>query len=375
MDILVAMRICSLIACFATSLAAAPLLSAAGPAFAQGALHVYNWTDYTVEGQNKAFEKATGIKLKVTTYNTNEILDAKLRVGQWGYDVVVPSATPFFVQQIRAGLFHKLDRSKLRNWGNLDPEILAALAGWDPGNAHGIPFTWGTIGTGYNVAEVKKRMADAPVDSLRMIFDPAVVSKFKDCGVMLLDSPSDVFPAALKYLGLNPDSKEPKDLKRAADAVRAIHPYVAKYESLEYIFALGDGEACLVHGFAGGVYQARERAAKADKTREIAYVTPREGSQFWIDVAAIPKDAPNPDNAHRYLDFLMDPAVAARSIEETGYAFANKAAMGLLRKETLENPVIFPPRDVRAKFYTISAGTAEQERDIDRLWAAIKRGR
>ena len=177
------------------------LAFAAAPAFAQGQVNVYNWSDYIAEDQLKEFGKSTGIKVNYTTYDSNEILDAKLRAGRSGYDVVVPTASPFFVRQLSANLFQKLDRSRLKNWGNLDPEIMAILAKYDPDNAHGVPWMWGTTGIGYNVEAVKKRMPDAPVDSLRMLFDPAVVSKFKDCGVMLLDSATDVLPAALKYLG------------------------------------------------------------------------------------------------------------------------------------------------------------------------------
>src|SRR6476469_3482707 len=198
---------------------------------AQEQLSVYNWSDYTVDSQLQAFERDTGIQVETATYDTNEILDAKLRMGGWGYDVVVPTASPFFASQLQAGLYRKLDRGKLRNWNNLDPAILAVLARYDPGNQHGVPFTWGTIGIGYNVAEVARRMPDAPVDSLRMIFDPAVLAKFKDCGVMLLDSATDVFPAALKYLGLDPDSKKPDDLVRAVEVLKAVRPFIRKFHS------------------------------------------------------------------------------------------------------------------------------------------------
>src|SRR6478735_4142899 len=198
------------------------LVLTAGPAFAQKQVNVYNWSDYIAEDQLKAFSQQTGIKVNYTTYDSNEILDAKLKTGRSGYDVVVPTASPFFVRQLAAGLFLPIDKAKLKNFGNLDPDIMAALAKYDPGNAHAIPWMWGTTGIGYNVAAIKKRMADAPVDSLRMVFDPAVVSKFADCGVMLLDSATDVFPAALKYLGLDPDSKKPDDLMRAVEVLKAV---------------------------------------------------------------------------------------------------------------------------------------------------------
>ena len=356
-------------------LLASLLAFAAAPAFGQGQVNVYNWSDYIAEDQLKAFEKDTGIKVNYTTYDSNEILEAKLRAGRSGYDVVVPTASPFFVRQLGAGLYKPLDKAKVKNLKNLDPEIMAALAKYDPGNAHGIPWMWGTTGVGYNVDAIKKRMADAPVDSLRMIFDPAVVSKFADCGVMVLDSATDVFPAALKYLGLDPDSKKPEDLAKAADVVKAVRPYIRKFHSSEYINALAGGDICLALGFSGDIFQARDRAAKAKDKQDIAYAIPREGSLLWIDVAAIPKDAPNPDNALRFLDFLLEPKVAAASSELTGYANANTPATALLPKDISGNPLIYPPADVRAKFYTITAGNAEQTRERTRLWTMVKTGR
>ena len=353
----------------------ASLVLATGPAFAQGQVNVYNWSDYIAEDQLKDFTKDTGIKVNYTTYDSNEILDAKLRTGRSGYDIVVPTASPFFVRQLQANIFLPLDRSKLKNWKNLDPEIMAALARYDPDNRHGVPWMWGTTGIGYNVAEIRKRMPDAPVDSLRMIFDPAVVSKFQDCGVMLLDSATDVLPAALKYLGLDPDSKNMADLTKAADVVKAIRPFVRKFHSSEYINALAGGNICLAFGYSGDIFQARDRGAKAASKVEIDYAIPKEGSLLWIDVAGIPKDAPNVANAYRFLDFMMEPKVAAASSEITGYANGNKAAFALLPKDISGNPLIYPPADVRAKFYTITAGNAEQIRERTRLWTAVKTGR
>jgi len=347
----------------------------AGPALGQGQVNVYNWSDYIAPAELRDFEKTTGIKLNYTTYDSNEILDAKLRTGSSGYDVVVPTASPFFVRQLAANLFRPLDKAKLKNLGNLDPEIMAALAKYDPGNAHAIPWMWGTTGIGYNVAAIKKRMPDAPVDSLKMIFDPAVISKFKDCGVMVLDSATDVLPAALKYLGLDPDSKKTEDLAKAADVVKAVRPYILKFHSSEYINALAGGDICLAFGYSGDIFQARDRAAKARDRRDIAYAIPKEGSLLWIDVAAIPKDAPDPAQALSFLDFMMDPKVAAASSDITGYANANKAATALMPKSIVDNPLIYPPDNVRAGFYTITAGNAEQVRERTRLWTAIKTGR
>jgi putrescine transport system substrate-binding protein len=354
---------------------AALLASIAAPALGQGKVNVYNWSDYIAEPELRIFEKDTGIKVNYTTYDSNEILDAKLKTGRSGYDVVVPTASPFFVRQLAANLFRPLDKAKLKNWKNLEPDIMAALAKYDPGNAHAIPWMWGTTGIGYNVGEIKKRLPDAPVDSLKMVFDPAVVSKFKDCGVMLLDSATDVLPAALKYLGLDPDSKNTGDLDKAADVVKAVRPYIRKFHSSEYINALAGGDICLAFGYSGDIFQARDRAAKAKDKQDIAYAIPKEGALLWIDVAAIPKDAPDPAEALRFLDFMMDPKVAAASSDVTGYANANQAATPLMPKSITGNPLIYPPAEVRARFYTITAGNAEQVRERTRLWTAIKTGR
>ncbi|MBS0223538.1 MAG: polyamine ABC transporter substrate-binding protein [Proteobacteria bacterium] len=351
------------------------LLFLAGPAFAQKQVDVYNWSDYIAEDQLKTFEQETGIKVNYTTYDSNEILDAKLRTGHSGYDVVVPTASPFFVRQLAAKLYLPLDRSKLRNWGNLDPKIMEQLAKYDPGNAHAIPWMWGTVGIGYNVAAIKKRMPNAPVDSLALIFDPTIVSHFVDCGVMMLDSATDILPAALKYLGLDPDSRDTADLKKAADVVKAVRPYIRKFHSSEYINALAGGDICLAFGYSGDILQARNRAAKAAEKREIAYALPKEGALLWIDVAAIPKDAPHPDEAYRFLDFMLDPKVAATSSAITGYANGNAAATSLLAKSISEDPAIYPSAEVRAKLYTITAATAAEVRARTRLWTAIKTGR
>jgi putrescine transport system substrate-binding protein len=351
------------------------LLSLASPAAAQKQVNVYNWSDYIAEDRLKAFTAETGIKVNYTTYDSNEILDAKLKAGRSGYDVVVPTASPWLVRQLAAKLYQPIDKARLKNLGNLDPKIMAELAKYDPGNQHAIPWMWGTIGVGYNVAEIKKRMPDAPVDSLAMIFDPKIVSRFADCGVMVLDSATDLIPAALKYLGRDPDAKGSDDLARAGEVLKAIRPSIRKFHSSEYINALAAGDICLAFGYSGDILQARDRAAKAARKQEIAYGLPKEGAMLWIDTAAIPRDAPNGEAAHRFLDFMMEPKVAAASSTLTGYANANVAATALLDKTITSNPWIYPPAEARARLYTITAANAEQTRERTRLWTAIKTGR
>jgi putrescine transport system substrate-binding protein len=339
------------------------------PAFGQQTVNVYNFADYFALDRLKVFEQRTGIKVNYSTYLADEFLDAKLKSERALYDVVVPSATPFFVRQRVAGLYRRIDVSKLPNWKNVDPEIVAQLAKYDPGNAHAVPWMWGTTGLGYNVAEIARRLPGAPVDSLRLLFDPAVVAKFKDCGVRLLDSPTDVFPAALKYLGLDPDSRKPEDLDKAAAAIEAIRPFVT-FDTATYSTALGEGRACLVLGYSGDIVQTSRQTAG---TRDIRYVIPKEGALAYMTVAAIPREAPNPDAGLRFLDFLMDPETAAASSAVTGYANAIPAATALLPQSISGNPLIYPPADVRARLYTIGAGTPEEMRDMTLRWIEIKR--
>jgi putrescine transport system substrate-binding protein len=352
------------------------LLAAAWPAAAQDrTLNVYNWSDYIDESILADFTKETGIKVQYDVFDSNEILETKLLAGKTGYGVVVPSGA-FLARQIKAGVFTKLDKAKLTNSGNLWPEISERLAKYDPGNEHAVNYMWGTTGIGYNVEAVKKRLGEAPVDSLKIVFDPATVAKFKDCGVMLLDSPTDVLPAALLYLGLDPDSKKPEDLEKAADVVRKIRPSIRKFTSAEMINALARGDICLAFTFSGDVLQARDRGAKAKpKAVEVNYAIPKEGSQLWIDVMAIPKDAKNVAEAHRWIDFLLEPRIAAASSDTVGYASGNKAAVKLMKKEVSGDPLVYPPDSVRAKFFTISPGDQEHVRQRTRLWTNIKTGK
>jgi len=348
----------------------------AAPAVAQQKqVNVYNWSDYIAEDAVANFTKATGVKVNYSVYDANETLDAKLRAGKSGYDVVVPSASPFLVRQIPAGIYQKLDKSKLANYGNLDPAIMKQLIKYDPGNEYSVPWMWGTTGIGYNVDKVKKALPDAPVDSLRMIFDPAVASKLKDCGIMVLDSPTDMIPAALKYLKLDPDSKDPADLEKAAALFKTIRPYIRKFHSSEYINALAQGNICVAFGFSGDILQAAARAAKSKNKVNIEYAIPKEGALLWIDVMAIPVGAPNLENAYKWIDYLLDPKVAAASSNFVGYANGNAKSKEFLDKEVAQNENIYPSAQVMANLYTISAADRKYEQTRTRTWTSIKTGK
>ncbi|MBI3512632.1 MAG: polyamine ABC transporter substrate-binding protein [Proteobacteria bacterium] len=338
-------------------------------------LNVYNWSDYIAEDTVKRFTAETGIRVNYDVYDSNEVLETKLTAGRSGYDIVVPTASPFMARQIQAGLLRKLDRAKLANWGNLDPEILARLAPYDPGNAYAVPWMWGTVGIGYNVERVKRIMADAPVDSLKILFDPATVERFKACGVELLDSPTDVLPAALAYLGRAPESQSKEDLDTAVALLLKVRPTVRKFHSSEYINDLANGNACLVLGYSGDVFQAAARAREAGRGVTVAYAIPREGALLWLDGMVLPKDARNLDAAHRFLDFLMRPEIVVETTNRLGYANGNRASAALVDDAIKRDPTVYPPPAVRATLYTAVVPSRDYDRLRTRAWTRIKTGR
>jgi putrescine transport system substrate-binding protein len=345
------------------------------PAPAQdAALNIYNWNDYIDEATLQRFSAETGIKVHYDVYDANETLDAKLRAGHSGYDLVVPTASPFLALQVPAKLYRPLDRDNLKNYGNLDPELMQRLATSDPGNRHAVPWMWGTTGIGTNSVAVAKAMPDAPLHSLRMLFDPAVVAKFQRCGVVVLDSPTDVIPAALAYLGRNPDSHAKEDLDAATEALMKIRPYVRKWHSSEYINDLANGDACLAFGFSGDIKQAAKRAAEAHKPFQIDYAIPEEGSQVWIDAWAIPADAANVEAAQRFLDFVLRPDIAALNSNLIGYANAVPTSRPMLNPAVRDDPGVYPPEEVRRRFYTISAPDRAYERLRTRAWTRVTTG-
>ncbi|HEX6981026.1 MAG TPA: polyamine ABC transporter substrate-binding protein [Alphaproteobacteria bacterium] len=346
-----------------------------GPGAAQGVVNIYNWNDYIDEATLRRFEAETGIKVVYDVYDSNEVLDAKLRAGGSGYDLVAPTASPFLARQIPAGLYQSIDRSRLTNYGRLDPELMKQLARFDPGNRYAIPWMWGTTGIGYNAERVLRLMPDAPVYSLKVLFDPAIVSRFQECGVLMLDSPTDVFPAALAYLGLDPDSKDTGDLDKAAEVLMRIRPYVRKWQSSGYIDALANGDACLVFGYSGDIKQAANRAEEAGRGVRVEYAIPTEGAQIWIDAWAIPADAPNAANAHKFLDFVLRPEIAATNTNFIGYANGVPESLPMVKPEIRDDPTIYPPAEIRQRLYAITPADRSYERRRTREWTRITTGR
>jgi putrescine transport system substrate-binding protein len=356
-------------------LAALALAPAAAQPVRERIVNVYNWTDYIAPAVIEDFTKETGIKVRYDTFDSNDTLEAKLLAGKSGYDVVVPTAY-FLERQIKAGVFQKLDKSKLPNLSNMWPEITRRLAKHDPGNEHAVNYMWGTTGIGYNVKKAQEALgADATIDSWGVVFKPEVIAKFKDCGVHLLDSSTDILPAALHYLGLDPNSTAEADLQKAADLVTRIRPSVRKFHSSEYLNALASGEICLVVGFSGDVKQAQKRAAEARNGVDIAYAIPKEGAQLWFDNLAIPRDAKNIAEAHAFINYLQKPEVAAKNTEFISYANGNLASQKLIDKAILEDKTIYPEEAMMNRLYTIKVHDPRTDRLMNRLWTRIKTGR
>ena len=356
---------------------AAALMAGVLFADAQGkrVVNVYNWSDYIAPEVLKEFTRDTGIEVTYDTFDSNDTLETKLLAGKSGYDVVVPSAN-FMQQQIKAGVFQKLDKSKLPNLANAWPEITQRLAAYDPGNQYAVNYMWGTVGIGYNVKKAQGALgADAKIDSWDIVFKPENIAKFKACGVHMLDSADDILPTALKHLGLDPNSSRSDQLEKAAALVRKIRPNVRKFHSSEYLNALASGEICMVVGFSGDIKQAQNRAAEAKRGVEIGYAIPKEGAQLWFDNLAIPKDARHVDEAHAFIDYMMKPEVAAKNSSFIAYANGNLASQQLLDKAVLEDPGVYPVPETMAKLYTIAAHDAQTKRLMNRLWTRVKTGK
>ena len=337
-------------------------------------LSVYNWSDYIAEDTLASFQKSTGIQVRYDVFDSNELLETKLLTGRSGYDVVVPSGN-FLERQIKAGAFRKLDKSKLPNWKNLDPEVMQQLALHDPGNQYAVPWLWATTGIGYNIAKVKATLgANVPVNSWALVFDPKLAAKLQDCGVTLLDSSPEVFGSALIYLGLDPNSEKPEDLKAATDLLLSVRPYIKYFHSSQYVNDLANGEVCVSLGWSGDVLQARDRAIEARNGIDIAYLVPKEGALIGVDVLVIPADAKHPGNAHAWINNAMDPTVIAGVSNTVNYANGVAAAWPLLEGAVRNDPGIYPDVATRTKLHAHLAESQEYSRAANRAWTRVRTG-
>jgi putrescine transport system substrate-binding protein len=353
--------------------AEAPKASAAA-AEEEKVLNVYNWSDYIEASVIEGFTKETGIKVQYDVFDSNEMLETKLLAGNTGYDIVVPSAS-FLNRQLQAGVHQKLDKSLLPNLKNIDPSIAQRIEAFDKGNEYSVNYMWGTSGVGYNVKKIAERMKDAPVDSFAMFYDPKVISKFADCGVTILDAPSEVIGTVLIYLGKDANSEKPEDLAAAEAVLKAVRPYIKNFHSSNYIEQLANGEICLALGWSGDVLQASTRAEEAKNGVEISYRIPKEGAVMFFDQLAIPKDAKHPKNAHLFIDYLLRPEVAAKNSSYISYANANAASTALIDKSVTDNPNVYPPADLMTKLVPDMPESAEFSRSLNRAWTSIKTGK
>ncbi len=336
-------------------------------------LFVYNWSDYIGEKTIADFEAKTGIKVTYDVFDSNEVLETKLLAGRTGYDVVVPSAN-FLERQIKADVFLKLDKTKLPNLVNMDPEIMQRVALHDPGNEHSINYLWGTTGIGYNPDLVKKALGTDTIDSWSAIFDPANAKKLAKCGISMLDAPSEVMDSVLIYLGRDPNSEKAEDLAAAEEVLMKVRPYVRYFHSSQYINDLATGEICVSLGWSGDALMARTRGGEAAKPVNVAYVIPKEGAIMWFDMLAIPADAPHPNNAHAFLNFIMEPEQAAAISNYVSYANGNSASLPFVDDSIKNDPSVYPTEEVKKKLHPHLAESQEFSRDLNRAWTRVRTG-
>lgn len=338
-------------------------------------VNIYNWSDYIDPKVLDAFTRETGIRVVYDTYDNNEILETKLLAGRSGYDVVVPSG-PFLQRLIRAGAFLPLDKAKLKNLGNVWPDIAGRLAVYDPGNAYAVDYMWGTTGLGLNLGLVRERLgAGAALNTWNLVLNPAAANKLKDCGIMMLDSPEDLIPSLLPTLGLKSDSKRWDDITQVTDALYKVRGTVRKFHSSEYIQSLANGDVCVAVGYSGDVLQARKRAEEARNGVEIGYVVPKEGTLMWFDAFAIPKDAPHAAEALAFIDYMLRPEVAAANTNFVSYASGNLPARRLVKPEILANPGIYPDEATMQRLSVNTAWDDRTQRFVTRLWTRVRTGR
>lgn len=356
-------------------LAAAAVLLAAPVAAAaeEKVLNVFTWPDYIAPDTIANFEAEYGIKVNYDVYDSTEMAEARLLAGRTGYDVVA-HAERYSARLIPIGIYRPLDRSKLGNWGNLDPWVLKTLESADPGNRHGVPYLWGTTGFTYNVKLIRERMPDAPVASGDMIFKPEVARHFADCGITFVDEPTDVIPMVLIYLGHDPNSLDPVHLAEAEQVLKSVRPYIRYFSSAKMLIDLPNEEVCIAMSWSGDYAQAMFRARQAGRPVELAYTVQSEGALAWFDLWFIPADAPHPDNAHLFLNYLLRPEVAAAISNETRYATPNVKALPLLLPEVRNDPAVYPPDEIRLNLQKGVLHDPKQERLRSRLWSRVKTG-
>lgn len=338
-------------------------------------LNIYNWAEYTAEDTIPGFERQTGIKVQYDTYDSNDTLQAKLLTGKSGYDIVVPS-THFAARQLEAGLFQKLDKSKIPNWVNLDPAIMDLLKPVDPNNEYLVPWGYGTNALGINVTKAREIMGpDVKLNDWSLLFDPQKAKQFQSCGISVLDEAAQVFPAALHYLGKDPNSSNPDDYREALEMLKKVRPFIRQFSSSGYIDELASGDLCLVYAYSGDVLIAADRAREAKRNYEVDFFLPDDGAPAWFDTMAVPADAPNPEAAFKFINYFNEPKVSADITNNMFYPNANKAAREFVVPSVANNPAVYPPPEVAKNLFVIQAQPLNIQRLQTRLWSELKSGR
>lgn len=336
-------------------------------------VNFYNWADYVDPAVIEQFEKETGITVNYDVFDTNEVLEAKMLTGGSGYDVVVPTGA-FLERQINAGVYQKIDKNLLSNLSNIELDISKKTENHDPGSIYSVPYTWGTIGIGYNSEMVAERLGDLPVDSWDIFFKPELLSQLEDCGVNVVESPAEIISIALNYLGRDPNSENKQDLADAAELVSKARTYISKFTSSEYRSNLASGDVCLAVGYNGDILMAQIDAIAADDGVEVLYSIPKEGTMIWFDLMAIPKDAPHPRAAHKFINYLLSPEGAAGISNYAYFAVPNNKVGPFLLDEIKMDPSIYPPKHIREKLFPQKAHSARFDRLLTRTWTDIKMG-
>jgi putrescine transport system substrate-binding protein len=337
-------------------------------------VNIYNWSDYISEDAIPNFTKETGIKVVYDVMDANETLEAKIMAGSTGYDVVVPSLQ-FLARQAKAGVYLPIDKSKIPNYANLDADLMAIIAKNDPDNTYGVPYLVGYTGIGYNVEKVKAALGDVPANTWDLVFKPEIAAKLKDCGVMALDTPTELVPIALNYLGENPNSQDPAVIAKAAAPLKVLNANIRTFHSSQYIDSLANGDVCVAIGWSGDVLQARDRAEEAKNNIKVEFVIPKEGAPIFFDMMAIPKDAKNTDSAYAFINYVLRPEVMAGISSYVSYANAVKPSTPLVEESVRNNPNIYPPEDLRKKIFPLEPLTPEVSRQYTDMWSAMKSGK
>ena len=331
-------------------------------------LNIYNWSDYIAEDTISNFEAETGIKVTYDMYDSNEVLEAKMLAGSSGYDLVVPTAD-FLARGREAGAYQDMDMSKISNVKNQSPQIQAQADEMTGSTNAGLVYMWGSTGIAYNEEMIAERLGDdAPIDSWALILHPVNAAKLEDCGIAVLDAPTDVLPNIMTYLGYNGTSTEEAHFEAAGEALTAIRPYLRYINSSQSINDIANGDICAAIMWSGDAFQAAYRAEEAENGNVIDYYIPNEGTNLWFDVMAIPADAKNVENAHKFVDYMMRADVAAENVNYVWYASGNKAAEASIDPEILSHPGIYPTDEAKEKLFVTPVYDAKTDRIVTRVW-------